>query len=389
MDEKKPSPLGIRDLDVAPIDRTQFTGAGPSRTLSRVPDRATIDTPTLDLTVILPARNEQAVLPGCIASLLAQHDPVAFALDRDWELIVVDDASTDATRSLAEQAATQHLGVRVLSAPPLDTRAFTGKSNACWAAAVQARGRWILFTDADTLHEPGSLLHSMHEAQKHNAALLSYSPRQIVTGFTQRSLMPLIFSELASVYSMKEVNDPASKTAAANGQFLLVERSAYFSSGGHRQLGPSVLEDVDLAHIVKRSGKSIRFRYAPDAVSTRMYRSLGDLIEGWTKNLVLLFPHALLLAAWRTLDIALLLLPLILLWLPNLLLWQLLAIWILWARTLVRFYRRVARSHFGLLNCAISPLGLPLFITLLIRSWMRHRLFHQVSWKGRDYRTQS
>lgn len=386
MEDKKPSPLGIRDLDVAPIESSQFTGTlFPPRTV-RISDRPQREA-TLDLTVILPARNEESVLPGCLASLLAQNDPPAFTLGREWELLIVDDASTDATRQLATEGAAQHAGVRVLSAPPLDPRAFTGKSNACWAAAVEAGGRWLLFTDADTLHEPGSLLHGLHEAKKHHAALLSYSPRQIVTGLTQRTLMPLIFSELASVYPMREVNDPASKTAAANGQYVLVERSAYFAAGGHRALAASVLEDVELAHNIKRSGRPIRFRYAPDAVSTRMYRSLGELAEGWTKNLALLFPHALLLAAWRTLDIALLFLPLILLWLPNLLLWQQLIIWILWARTLVRFYRRVARSHFGFLNCALAPLGLPLFITLLVRSWLRHRVFRQVTWKGRDYRT--
>lgn len=388
MEEKKPSPLGIRDLDVAPIDPSQFTGVvSPPRT-TRVSDSPR-QAPTLELTVILPARNEQSVLPGCLASLLAQQDPAAFALDRDWELLIVDDASTDTTPQIAAEAAAQYPGVRVLSAPPLDTRAFTGKSNACWSAAVEARGRWLLFTDADTLHEPGSLIHGLHEAQKHHAALLSYSPRQIVTGLTQRTLMPLIFSELASVYPMREVNDPASKTAAANGQYVLIERTAYFNRGGHRMLGSSVLEDVDLAHNIKRSGQPIRFRYAPDAVSTRMYRTLSELAEGWTKNLALLFPHALLLATWRTLDLALLFLPLILLWFPNLLLWQQLIIWIIWARTLVRFYRRVARSHFGFLNCALAPLGLPLFIALLIRSWLRHRVFHQVAWKGRDYRTRS
>lgn len=388
MAEKKPSPLGIRDLDVAPIDPSQFGGTLPPPRTVRVPD-APQNAPTLELTVILPARNEQAVLPGCLSSLLAQNDATAFALDRDWELLIVDDASTDRTRQIASEAAAQHPGVRLLSAPSLDTRSFTGKSNACWAAALEARGRWLLFTDADTLHEPGSLIHGLHEAQKHHAALLSYSPRQIVTGITQRALMPLIFSELASVYPMKEVNDPASKTAAANGQFVLVEREAYFAAGGHRALANSVLEDVDLATNIKRSGRAIRFRHAPDAVSTRMYRTLPKLLEGWTKNLALLFPHALSLAAWRALDIALLLLPLILHWLPYLVFWQQLAIWLLWARTLLRFYRRVARSHFGILNCALAPLGLPLFITLLLRSWMNHRLFHQVTWKGRDYRTGS
>jgi hypothetical protein len=217
--------------------------------------------------------------------------------------------------------------------------------------------------------------------------MLSYSPRQIVSGLAQRILMPLVFSELATVYPPAEVNDPNKRTAAANGQFLLVARSAYFRVDGHRGVGGSVLEDVDLAWHLKRAKYPIRFRYAPDALSTRMYRSLGDMLEGWTKNLALLFPHALRLAAWRLLDILLLLLPVLLWLLPYLVLWQRAAIVLLWLRTVVRFYTRVARSHFGFVNCALSVFGLPLFILLLVRSWMQHRLFHRVAWKGRDYRT--
>jgi len=348
------------------------------------------NTPRPELSVIIPARNEEQNLPACLASLLDQ-DGELFKLGLDWELLVIDDDSTDSTRTIAAAAAAQHPGMTVLEAPPLELRAtqrvFTGKTNACWAGAQRATGRWLLFTDADTIHEPGDLVHALHEAKKHNASLLSYSPRQIVHGFWQRSLMPLIFSELASVYPTDQVNDPAKRLAAANGQFLMVEREAYFAVGGHRMVGKSVLEDVDLAYNIKRSKRIIRFRYAPDALSTRMYRGFTDMAEGWTKNLVLLFPHALGLAAWRLLDIALLLLPLLFLFFPRWGTIQHVAILLLWARNLWRFYSRVARSKFEAINCAFSVFALPLFIVLLVRSWMNHKLFHQVGWKGRVYRT--
>jgi glycosyltransferase involved in cell wall biosynthesis len=344
----------------------------------------------LQLSVIIPARNEEGNLPECLQTLLVQSDD-SFLLGRDWELIVIDDASTDRTRAIAVETASQHAGVRALEAPPLDlsadSRLFTGKTNACWFGAEQSEGRWLLFTDADTLHEPGDLLRALHEAEEHSVALLSYSPRQIVRGFWQRALMPLVFSELASVYPLAQVNDPARPLAAANGQFLMVERGAYFAVGGHRAVGRSVLEDVKLADLVKSSDRGLRFRYAPDALSTRMYFGFSDMVEGWTKNLALLFPHALTLAAWRLLDIALLLLPLILIPLSYLVWWQQAAIWLIWARTILRFYRRVARSNFSAADCAISVFALPLFIWLLVRSWMKHRLLHQVAWKGREYRT--
>ena len=350
--------------------------------------------PTLQLSVIVPARNEERNLPNCLATLLAQSDEF-FLLDRDWELIVIDDASSDRTLAIAKDLSAQHEGIKILEAPPLELRAtqraFTGKTQACWLGAQQARGRWLLFTDADTLHERGDLLRALHEAEKHNAALLSYSPRQIVNGPVQRALMPLIFAELATVYPPAQVNDPTTRLAAANGQFLLVEREAYFAVGGHRAVGRSVLEDVALASNIKRAasrnhGRGLRLRYAPDALSTRMYAGIGDMLQGWQKNLALLFPHALTLAAWRLLDILLLLLPVLLYLLPFLVLWQRAAILLLWVRTVVRFYRHVARSNFSLIDCLFSVLALPLFIYLLIRSWMDHRIFRRVAWKGREYR---
>ncbi len=345
---------------------------------------------TFRLSVIIPARNEEHNLPNCLRTLLAQSDEM-FLLGRDWEILVIDDASTDGTRALALEAAKAHAGLRVLDAPPLELRAtqraFTGKTQACWLGAQNAQGGWLLFTDADTLHEPNDLLHALHEAEKYGAALLSYSPRQIVSGFWQRALMPLIFSELVMVYPPAQVNDPATRIAAANGQFVLVEREAYFAVGGHRAVGRSVLEDVDLAWNVKRSKRTLRFRYAPDALATRMYVGFSDMVEGWSKNLAMLFPHALTLAAWRTLDVALLLLPLVLIPLSYLILWQKAVIVAIWLRTLFRFYARVAKSNFSAVDVAISPVALPLLIVLLLRSYLNHKLFHQIAWKGREYRT--
>ena len=96
------------------------------------------------------------------------------------------------------------------------------------------------------------------------------------------------------------------RIAAANGQFLLVEREAYRRLGGHASVADKVLEDVELAYLAKRRKVGLRFRYAEDAVSTRMYRSTAAMVEGWTKNLALLFDNALVLAGWRMLDIVLL-----------------------------------------------------------------------------------
>ncbi|MGD0648847.1 MAG: glycosyltransferase [Acidobacteriaceae bacterium] len=342
----------------------------------------------LQLSVIVPARNEERNLAKCLRTLVIQSGG-PFELGKEWELIVVDDGSTDRTREIAE-GFQGFDGVKVLEAPALDlsaeTRVFTGKTNACWFGAEASQGRYLLFTDADTVHVGGDLVRALEEIQARNVGLLSYSPRQVVSGFWQQALMPLVFSELANVYRMSDVNDANKRLAAANGQFLMVERGAYFAVDGHRGVGRSVLEDVDLAYAVKRAGKGIWFRYAPDALSTRMYFGFSDMVEGWTKNLALLFPHALTLAAWRLLDIGLLMLPILLIPLHYLATWQQVVILLIWARTLLRYYTRVRRSNFSPLDCAVSVFALPLFIGLLVWSWVRHRVLHEVAWKGREYR---
>jgi glycosyltransferase involved in cell wall biosynthesis len=344
----------------------------------------------LELSVIIPARNEERSLPACLASLLTQSEP-GFALGHQWELIIVNDDSTDDTRRIAAQAAANHNGVILLDAPSLDLSSnggFTGKSNACWTGAQAARGRHLLFTDADTIHETNDISRSLREANRHKAVLLSYSPRQVVTGFWQHAVMPLVFSELASVYPPKQVNDPARGLAAANGQFILVERDAYFSVGGHRAVGKNVLEDVALAHNIKRGPRIIRLRYAPEALSTRMYWSTAEMIEGWTKNLAILFPKPIALALWRILDVLLFFgLPFVAFSLNWLQPWQRSVILLIWVRTLWRFYSRVARSNFPAFDVAISILGIPLFVYLLWRSVMHHRVKKTIVWKGRNYNT--
>ncbi len=263
----------------------------------------------MKLSVIVPARNEQDCVGECLRSLVEQSED-GWRLGREWEILLVDDHSTDQTREIAVGIG----GVTVMDAPKLE-RGWTGKANAVWAGAQAARGEWLLFTDADTVHEPGSASRAMIEAERHEVAMLSYSPRQIVRGLWQRALMPLVFSELAVTYPPAKISDPESHLAAANGQFLLVRRDVYFKNGGHEAVKDAVLEDVELARIVKRRRQGLRFRYAPEAVAARMYRSLGAMVEGWTKNLALLFGNPLAMAAWRVLDLLLLLgLPVLTFW---------------------------------------------------------------------------
>jgi glycosyltransferase involved in cell wall biosynthesis len=385
------------------------------------------------VSIVVPARNEEACLGTCLESLVAQTG-ISF------EIIIVDDASTDRTaeiarsfvnrqtnpndrnesgkgttlrlrsgqarsradtdgrevngtagsRALPQPATTQNVSegsqsLQVIAAGPLPD-GWTGKNNAMAAGARIAKGKWLLFTDADTVHAPGSIARAVADADQHGAALLSYSPAQEVRGFWEKAVMPVIFAELATTYPPQAVNDPASPIAAANGQYLMISREAYDAVGGHTTIASDLLEDVALARLVKRSGRKIFFRYAPDAVRTRMYRTFAQLREGWTKNLALLFPRPRTLALLRMAEFLLIVGNLsAAIWAkfsgrPNLALQTALLTIILsgW------FAMRIRKAHFPAGSSLLAIFGSPIFSRLLLRSANLHRSA-RVIWKGREY----
>jgi glycosyltransferase involved in cell wall biosynthesis len=396
------------------------------------------------VSIIIPARNEEVSLPACLQSLIAQTGI-------DYEIIVVDDASTDSTTEIARGFAsgreisanaavaedvsgnattgkgtassradnprdtvngtaesralpaifpsetavssTTHVAadvhvrpaVHLISAPPLPAN-WTGKNNAMAAGAKIAKGRWLLFTDADTVHKPGSLARAVAEAEEHHADLLSYSPEQEIRTFWEKAVMPVIFAELATTYAPQAVNDPASTIAAANGQYLMISREAYDALGGHAPIANNLLEDVAMARLVKSSGRKIFFRYGSDAVRTRMYRSFTQMKEGWTKNLALLFPHPVALALLRSAEFLLILANIIIaVWaglsgrlnlaIQTTLLAIILAGW---------FWLRIRKANFPAASNLLAVAGLPLFSFFLFRSISSHQ-GKAVTWKGRRY----
>lgn len=279
-----------------------------------------------------------------------------------FEIIVVDDGSTDHTRQIAERFE----GVQVISPGPLPP-GWTGKNNAVIAGARAACGDWLLFTDADTVHLPGSLERALTEANREGADLLSYSPEQVVESLAEKVVMPVVFAELAAEYPPAKVRDQTSGVVAANGQYILVRRAAYDRAGGHAAVASQILEDVALGKAFRRAGLRIYFRYGGDAVRARMYRNWDQLREGWTKNLALLFPcarrRALLLALWWLMAWATLPLPML----------------------AVALFLRVRRANFDLgATLLATALGPPVFAYLLLRSRSAHRS-GSVSWKGRTY----
>lgn len=326
------------------------------------------------VSVIVPARNEEASLAACLESLVSQGGVGV-------EIIVVDDHSTDRTRDIALSfAAAPESGLRLIEAGPLPA-GWTGKNNALVSGVRQSAGGWLLFTDADTVHLPGSLGRAVQEAREHHIDMLSYSPEQVAVTFWEMAVLPVVFAELARQYPPSKVSDPNSPAAAANGQYILVKREAYDAVGGHAAVAGEILEDVALARRVKAAGRKIRFRYAADAVRTRMYRNWKQLRDGWTKNLALLFPRPRRLA------------------LTSLVFWVLPGLfgiaamastarwWLLAAGVLVfaRNSVHMRRAHFDRgMEFLGMIFGMPMFVYLLLRSERAHAS-GKVPWKGRTY----
>jgi glycosyltransferase involved in cell wall biosynthesis len=339
-------------------------------TWPELPLKGAIRDVSIEVSIIIPARNEEANIGACLKSLTSQTGVI-------FEIIVVDDGSTDRTREIAQGFAR----VRVIS-PDSPLHGWTGKNNALVAGVKEACADWLLFTDADTVHLPGSLGRALGEAKNERADLLSYSPEQVVVTFAERAVMPVIFAELAAQYPPQKVREQNSGIVAANGQYILARREAYETVGGHAAVATEILEDVALARLFRNAGKRLYFRYGADAVRTRMYRTWQQLREGWTKNLSLLFPQPERLALQKLFS-----------WF---LAWSALGVavfgaanrhfsWIGFGALWLWLYWRIRKANFTTINNLIAiGFGPPIFAYLLRRSKQAHAN-GQVSWKGRAY----
>jgi hypothetical protein len=228
---------------------------------------------------IVPARNEEAVIRACVESL-AQQPEIS-------KILVINDQSIDHTAAIVRDCMHRFPQLRLLETQELP-KGWAGKNNAVWLGAREARGEWLLFTDADAVHASDSAARALAIAQEHNAVMVSLSPEQVMETWYEKALIPYVYCRLASKFSFTEVNDPQNASAAANGQFLMIRRDVYEAVGGHASVASEVLEDVALAKRVKSAGYRIWFGSGKGIVRVRMYRSFAAMWEGWRKNLYLL-----------------------------------------------------------------------------------------------------
>lgn len=339
------------------------------------------------VSVVVPARDEAVNVTACVESLCASAYP-------HFEVIVVDDRSSDGTGALARAAGSGNArALRVVEGAELP-QGWLGKPWACAQGAAAATGELLLFTDADTVHAPDLLPRAVAAMEEDGSDLLTVVGRQIMGSFWERLLQPQVFFTIALRFPGlgRQLGAHQWREAIANGQFLLFRRESYEEMGGHAAVRDEVAEDLAFAQRVVRRGRRLSVRMAEAALATRMYRSLGDLVAGWSKNLVM-GGLATVPPLLRPFTVPAMALSAVMLWIvpPAALASSLLGaggmvlfVWsvaacavssVLW----VLFTARMGSpAWYGLLY----PLGAAVGLWILARAWARGR---SVEWKGRRY----
>ena len=235
--------------------------------------------PLPTLSIVVPARNEERSIERCVTSLLAQRW-------LEFEVIVVDDGSSDATPRILERLAAADARLKVIRGAPLP-EGWVGKPWALAQGAAAASGAWLLFTDADSAHEPEGSASTLRFALAMGADAISIGPYQELESFWERAVLPSVLGLiLFAAGTLGEINDRRKpKRALANGQYIMVSRRAYDALGGHEALRAEIVEDVEFAKRIKSDG---RFRYLLAAgyrvARVRMYHSFPEIWLGFTKN---------------------------------------------------------------------------------------------------------
>ena len=232
------------------------------------------------VSLLVPARNEELNIDACVSSLLAQR----YA---DFEVIVLDDHSSDGTLDALRRIADTPLGakLRILEGRPLPA-GWHGKAWACQQLGEAALGELLLFTDADTRHRPDALARAVEAMRRSGAGMLSLTPAQEMQSFWEMLIVPLVYHILFSYLPLAMVSkSPSPAFCYAIGQFILFRREAYEKIGGHRSVCNNIVEDVWLCKAVKRSGGRVAAFDGSDALSCRMYRGFSEIWKGFSKNL--------------------------------------------------------------------------------------------------------
>jgi chlorobactene glucosyltransferase len=348
-----------------------------------------IDAPLIS--VCIPARNEEQNIRKCVEAVLEQDYPT-------FEIIVLDDRSNDSTPAILADIASHDPRLHLINGSDLPP-GWAGKPHALYQASVSARGEWLCFVDSDTFLTHDALSSCYSKAFETNADMFTIMTFQILGSFWEKVIMPLVMTALSVGFSPRKVNDPSTKDAIANGQFILIKHSVYNEIGGHESVRDSIVEDKAIAEKVKWGGYRLIVADGMKIAKTRMYTSLPEVWEGWTKNIYLglreqngllwlgvfgaflAFTTALFLPLWPVLGI--IGYSITEGWIAFSVLGESV---IFWAYLIIMRAKVANNMNISAWYALTTPLGAGIFGAMMITSAWRVLSGQGVSWRGRLYK---
>jgi chlorobactene glucosyltransferase len=346
---------------------------------SRLPEPAPL------ISVMVPARDEEANIETCLKSLQEQDYP-------NFEVLVLDDHSSDNTAAIVGRLAAADSRVRLFQSEPLP-EGWAGKPFACYQLARKAKGSWFLFVDADTVHAPHMLRGVLPIAIEAKSGMLSGFPRQLANSLPQKIAIPVLYFVIMSwlpIWWLHRSRKP--RPSLAIGQFLLFPREDYWKIGGHRAVKSRIIEDVWLGVEINRSGgRHIAIDLSP-VVSCNMYRDVGAMWEGFIKWMYSV-------AALSRVGLAMLLIAgYVFYWAPFYWLWRELFVaptgWgpiIIFQVVMIFGLRWLVDSRFKepVVSAFLHPLGFTFLVLTVLYAGSRQVVGAGVRWKNRLYSKES
>jgi len=352
------------------------------QTYSSPPDPAPL------VSVIIPARNEEAGIADCLRAVLAQDYP-------NFEVILINDQSADRTGEIAGEIEARAPWLRCIPGKELPP-GWMGKNHALFQGVREARGEFLLFVDADSRLVPECLTQTICRALDEGSDLLTIGPTLICGGFWEKVIHPILVQMIFVWAPREKINDPDSEVASANGPYMLFRRSAYERIGGHEAVKDNIVEDLELARNIKRAGLRLTYVSAPDLMSLRMYTCFREIWEGWSKNFYISLGGKVWLTILASLGIFIyFILPWLML--PVALAAMILGGWdpvwlailsLAFAQCLVAVALRRVMYRLYSVDATypyLQPLGSAVLIGILVNSTIRTQYRKGVSWKGRTY----
>ncbi|HNX27274.1 MAG TPA: glycosyltransferase [Phycisphaerae bacterium] len=350
------------------------------------PEYAGPPSPRPKISVIVAAKEEEENIRSCLETLAAQDYG-------DFEIIAVNDRSTDATGKIIDDFAAAHPNVKAVHIKNLPD-GWKGKNHAIHTAIPQATGEYFLFTDADCkMTSSRTLSVAMQLLKDHNVGMLSVLPNLDTKSFWEDVIQPVCSAVLMLWFEPAKVNNPKKAVAYANGAFMLVSRHAYDIIGGHAAIKNDIQEDMTMARHIKENHQGLFVTRNSGLYSVRMYRSLPEIINGWTRifygsfrKLTRVLTTMFLLTFASVLPPAMVIIALLAYlgdpthWLPCVI--TALASTSLEISVIYRYHKICGANKY--LAC-MYPIGCLILDYILIRSSLKHRRGATIAWKNTSY----